>query len=142
MATSAESQDEADEVALVRRSLRGVGWVDRTGTERPIGPDDILVVAPYDNQVAFIEAALPTAHVGTVDRFQGQEAAVVIHSMTSTSAGNAPRGVSFLHDLHRLDVAVSRARGLAVVVVHSPGLLDAPVRHPAVAAGQRAVPAG
>ena len=90
----------------------------------------VLVVAPYNAQVALIKAALPAgARVGTVDKFQGQEAPVVIYSMTSTSADDAPRGVSFLYDLNRLNVAVSRAQALAVVVL-SPLLLDAPVRTP------------
>ena len=69
------------------------------------------------------------ARVGTVDKFQGQEAPVVLYSMTSTSADDAPRGVSFLYDLNRLNVAISRAQALAVVVL-SPELLDAPVRTP------------
>src|SRR3954470_1162523 len=100
------------------------------GVERPIGIDDVLVVAPYNNQVALIRRLLPdAARVGTVDKFQGQEAPVVLYSMTSTSAEDAPRGVSFLYDLNRLNVAVSRAKALAVVVM-SEELLDAPVRTP------------
>ncbi|SDC77051.1 uncharacterized protein SAMN05660690_2479 [Geodermatophilus telluris] len=127
---AASSREEAAEVAAVWRSLQGVGWVDSEGSERPIGPDDVLVVAPYNNQVALIRSLLPDgARVGTVDRFQGQEAPVVVYSTTSTSADDAPRGVSFLYDLNRLNVAVSRAKALAVVVM-SPLLLDAQVRTP------------
>lgn len=127
---SASSQEEAAEVAAVWQSLQDVGWVDAEGAERPIGPDDVLVVAPYNNQVALIRSLLPDgARVGTVDRFQGQEAPVVVYSTTSTSAEEAPRGVSFLYDLNRLNVAVSRAKALAVVVM-SPLLLDAAVRTP------------
>ncbi|MGY1833171.1 TM0106 family RecB-like putative nuclease [Geodermatophilus sp. SYSU D01180] len=127
---SASSTEEAAEVAAVWRSLQGVGWVDAEGAERPIGPNDVLVVAPYNNQVALIRSLLPDgARVGTVDRFQGQEAPVVVYSTTSTSADEAPRGVSFLYDLNRLNVAVSRAKALAVVVM-SPLLLDAQVRTP------------
>jgi uncharacterized protein len=127
---SASSVEEAREVAAVWESLQGVGWVDHEGAERPIGPDDVLVVAPYNNQVALIRSLLPDgARVGTVDRFQGQEAPVVVYSTTSTSADEAPRGVSFLYDLNRLNVAVSRAKALAVVVM-SPLLLDAQVRTP------------
>ena len=97
---------------------------------RRSGRTQVLVVAPYNAQVALIKAALPGgARVGTVDKFQGQEAPVVIYSMTSTSADDAPRGVVFLYDLNRLNVAVSRAQALAVVVL-SPLLLDAPVRTP------------
>jgi uncharacterized protein len=128
--SAASSIDEAQAVAELWRSLQGVGWVDAEGVERSIGVEDVLVVAPYNNQVALIRGLLPDgARVGTVDKFQGQEAPVVLYSMTSTSAEDAPRGVSFLYDLHRLNVAVSRAKALAVVVM-SEELLDAPVRMP------------
>ncbi len=74
--------------------------------------------------------ALPRgARVGTVDKFQGQQAPVVVYSITSSSAEDAPRGVGFLYDIHRLNVAVSRAQALAVVVL-SPALLDAAVASP------------
>ncbi|MGR6965266.1 TM0106 family RecB-like putative nuclease [Geodermatophilus sp. URMC 61] len=126
----AASPDEASAVAGLWHSLQGVGWTDAAGERSTIGPDDVLVVAPYNNQVALIRRALPHgARVGTVDKFQGQEAPVVVYSMTSTSAEDAPRGVSFLYDLHRLNVAVSRAKALAVVVM-SEELLDAAVRTP------------
>ncbi|WP_346619253.1 ATP-binding protein [Blastococcus montanus] len=123
-------QQEADAVARLWRSVQGSTWRNHLGEEAPVGPSDVLVVAPYNAQVALIKAALPDrARVGTVDKFQGQEAPVVLYSMTSTSADDAPRGVSFLYDLNRLNVAVSRAQALAVVVL-SPLLLDAPVRTP------------
>ncbi|MFD2093996.1 DEAD/DEAH box helicase [Blastococcus deserti] len=124
------SPQEADAVARLWQSVQGSTWRNHLGAEAPIGPADVLVVAPYNVQVALIKASLPDgARVGTVDKFQGQEAPVVIYSMTSTSADEAPRGVSFLYDLNRLNVAVSRAQALAVVVL-SPELLDAPVRTP------------
>jgi superfamily I DNA and/or RNA helicase len=125
-----KSQQEADVVARLWQSVQGSSWRNHLGEEARIGPEQVLVVAPYNAQVALIKAALPGgARVGTVDKFQGQEAPVVIYSMTSTSADDAPRGVSFLYDLNRLNVAVSRAQALAVVVL-SPLLLDAPVRTP------------
>jgi predicted RecB family nuclease len=125
-----KSQQEADAVAQLWRSVQGSTWRNHLGHEAPIGPSDVLVVAPYNAQVGLIKAALPDgARVGTVDKFQGQEAPLVIYSMTSTSADDAPRGVGFLYDLNRLNVAVSRAQALAVVVL-SPLLLDAPVRTP------------
>ncbi|MGY1771950.1 TM0106 family RecB-like putative nuclease [Blastococcus sp. SYSU D00813] len=127
---AAASDDEAAAVAELWRSLQGVGWVDAAGKRALIGPEDVLVVAPYNNQVARIRGLLPAgARVGTVDKFQGQEAPVVVYSMTSTSAEDAPRGISFLYDLNRLNVAVSRAKALAVVVM-SEELLDAAVRTP------------
>jgi len=91
--------------------------------------DDVLIVAPYNNQVGLLRQALPQARVGTVDKFQGQQAPVVIYSMTSSTADDAPRGVGFLYDTHRLNVAVSRAQAMAIVVM-SPRLLDAAVATP------------
>ncbi|SOE03495.1 TM0106 family RecB-like putative nuclease [Blastococcus haudaquaticus] len=130
MTCADKSQQEADAVARLWRSVQGSIWRNHLGKEARIGPSDVLVVAPYNAQVALIKAALPAgARVGTVDKFQGQEAPVVIYSMTSTSADEAPRGVSFLYDPNRLNVAVSRAQALACVVL-SPLLLDAPVRTP------------
>ena len=117
-------------MARLWASVQGTRWRNHEGTESVIGPSDVLVVAPYNAQVRQIRNVLPDgARVGTVDKFQGQEAPVVIYSMTSTSADDAPRGVGFLYDLNRLNVAVSRAQALAVVVL-SPLLLDAPVRNP------------
>jgi hypothetical protein len=126
----AKAPTEALRVSELWRSLQGVSTVDKQGRSRPIGASDVLVVAPYNNQVAEIRRLLPEgARVGTVDKFQGQEAPVVIYSMTSSSAATAPRGLDFLFDLHRLNVAISRAEALAVVVL-SPALLDAPVHSP------------
>jgi superfamily I DNA and/or RNA helicase len=125
-----KSEQEADVVARLWQSVQGSTWRNHLGEESRIGVDQVLVVAPYNLQVALIQSKLPQgARVGTVDKFQGQEAPVVIYSMTSTSADDAPRGVGFLYDLNRLNVAVSRAQALAVVVL-SPLLLDAPVRNP------------
>ncbi|SFE52649.1 TM0106 family RecB-like putative nuclease [Blastococcus tunisiensis] len=125
-----KSQQEADVVAGLWRSVQGSTWRNHLGEEALIGPEQVLVVAPYNAQVALIKAALPEgARVGTVDKFQGQEAPVVIYSMTSTSADDAPRGIGFLYDLNRLNVAVSRAQALACVVL-SPLLMDAPARTP------------
>jgi superfamily I DNA and/or RNA helicase len=124
------SRQEADVVRdLVADLLRG-SWTSADGVCAPIDLDDILVVAPYNAHVATLAAALPHgARVGTVDKFQGQQGAVVIYSMASTTAALAPRGVSFLYDLHRLNVAISRARAMAVVV-GSPLLTDAEVHTP------------
>jgi uncharacterized protein len=126
---AAKSTAEARAVQELWESFQGAEYVDSEGVARRMGPADVLVVAPYNNQVGEILRLLPQARVGTVDRFQGQEAPVVLYSMTSSSADDAPRGVEFLYDLHRLNVAVSRAQALAVVVM-SPTLLDASVRTP------------
>ncbi|MEO6143851.1 MAG: TM0106 family RecB-like putative nuclease [Dermatophilaceae bacterium] len=124
------SDEEADAVAgLIADVCRGT-WFDVFGVEQPMTLDDVLVVAPYNRHVARLVDKLPRgARVGTVDKFQGQQAPVVIYSMASSSAADAPRGVDFLFDLHRLNVAVSRAKALTVIVA-SPDLLDAEVHTP------------
>ena len=92
-------------------------WTFRDGTVRSLGLSDILVVAPYNAQVSALPEALPEGtRVGTVDKFQGQQAPVVIYSMTSSSAEDAPRGMDFLYSANRLNVATSRAMCLVVVV--------------------------
>ena len=77
----------------------------------------ILVTAPYNVQVNLLEQRLKgKARVGTVDRFQGQEAPIAIHSLTASSGDNAPRGIDFLLEPNRLNVAISRAQCLSIIV--------------------------
>jgi predicted RecB family nuclease len=126
---SASDQEAVVVAALVADVCRGT-WFDAGGAQRRLTLDDVLVVAPYNRHVARLVDRLPAgARVGTVDKFQGQQAPVVIYSMASSSAAEAPRGVDFLYDLHRLNVAVSRAKALTCVVA-SPDLLDAEVHTP------------
>jgi uncharacterized protein len=110
----------AEEVTVVDRMVRdlvGKEWTDRFGVTRPLELADVLVVTPYNAQVAKLTDALPAgARVGTVDKFQGQEAPVVIYSMATSTADDVPRGMEFLYDLHRFNVAVSRAQAVSVVV--------------------------
>jgi predicted RecB family nuclease len=102
----------------------------RDGSERALTERDVLVVAPYNVQVAALRRALPPGvKVGTVDKVQGDEAPVVIYSMTSSSAEDAPRGLEFLFSRNRLNVAVSRAQALCVVVA-SPELGRAACKTP------------
>lgn len=123
---SQKSAAEAERLAELYGALLGEHWIDRDGGRRVIGTDDILVVSPYNMQVALLSDALPAgARVGTVDKFQGQEAAVVLVSMTTSSAEEIPRGVEFLFSRNRLNVAVSRARCLAVEFA-SPKLFEVP----------------
>lgn len=125
-----ESEEEADAIAALVRALLAQSWRDREGASRPLTLADILVVAPYNAQVALIRERLPDgARVGTVDKFQGQEAPVVIYSMTTSSPEDAPRGMSFLYSPNRLNVATSRARCL-VIVVASPLLFAPECRSP------------
>ena len=128
------SPEEAREVARLAAQLTGRTWRDKDGTERSTEPPDILIVTPYNAQIRAIQKALtasgqPGFRVGTVDKFQGQEAPVVIYSMATSSADEAPRGLDFLYDPHRLNVATSRARALAIIVA-SPDLIRVSCRTP------------
>jgi uncharacterized protein len=128
----ATAPEEVEAVARIVRSLLapGVRWRPASGAARDLEPDDILVVAPYNAQVAALRRRLQDLkvhRVGTVDRFQGQEAAVAIYSCTSSSPEDAPRGLSFLYDPHRFNVATSRARAVAIVVA-SPRVFTAECR--------------
>jgi superfamily I DNA and/or RNA helicase len=89
--------------------------------QHPLTIDDILIVAPYNDQVKRLTDRLPNAKVGTVDKFQGQQAAIVIYSMTTSSPEDAPRGMEFLYNLNRFNVATSRAQ-CACIVVGNPRL--------------------
>lgn len=127
-----ESIEEAETLAGLVRSLidRESYWTDRHGERRRVTLDDVLVVAAYNAQVAEIARLLPAgARVGTVDKFQGQEAAVSIYSMATSSPAEAPRGMEFLYSLNRLNVATSRARCLTVLVA-SPELIRVACRTP------------
>jgi predicted RecB family nuclease len=126
---SQSSPEEAEVIAVSCRELLGGATVTGSdGVTRPLNEEDILVVAPYNLAVRCIREQLPAGvRVGTVDRFQGQEAPVVFYAMTCSAGEEAPRGIDFLFDDHRLNVAVSRAQCLAILV-QSPRLLDADCR--------------
>jgi predicted RecB family nuclease len=117
------SQEEVEIVrSLVRKlTAAGVLWRDAQGWERSIALEDILVVAPYNAQVADLSVALPGARIGTVDKFQGQEAPIVIYSMTTSSPEDVPRGMEFFYSPNRINVATSRAR-CACILVGNPRL--------------------
>ncbi len=124
-----ESVDEAQALAtivgdLLRHEAR---WTDRDGRVKPVELGDIVIVAPYNAHVERIagvlaDAGYPGARVGTVDKFQGQEAPISIYSMATSTPEDAPRGMEFLYSLNRLNVATSRARCVAIVVA-SPELV-------------------
>lgn len=123
-----KSVEEAERLCAVYRDLIGLAWIDRDGVEKPIGVDDILVVSPYNMQVNLLRGVLPDgACIGTVDKFQGQEAAIVLVSMAASNGERIPRGIEFLFSPNRLNVAISRARCLAVVFA-SPRLLETACR--------------
>jgi superfamily I DNA and/or RNA helicase len=91
--------------------------------------DDVLIVAPYNAQVSEIAERIPGARVGTVDKFQGQEAPVVIYSMATSSPEEAPHGLEFLFSRNRLNVATSRARCICILV-GNPELFEIECRTP------------
>jgi uncharacterized protein len=124
-----ESIEEAEVIAgLVRELLHAEArWTDREGASHAIGLEDIVIVAPYNAHVeriakAIADAGHPGARVGTVDRFQGQEAPISIYAMATSTPELAPRGMEFLYSMNRLNVATSRAR-CAAIVVASPALV-------------------
>jgi predicted RecB family nuclease len=125
-----------EEVEVVDRIVAGLlragaRWIDSRGDPRPMTANDILVVAPYNAQVALLgERLVPRGiRVGTVDKFQGQEAPVVIYSMATSTPEDAPRGMEFLYSLNRLNVATSRAR-CACILVANPRLFEPECKSP------------
>jgi predicted RecB family nuclease len=125
------SPEEADAVRdLVTDILEGgTTWMNRDDVEAPIELKDILIIAPYNAQVFELQERIPGARVGTVDKFQGQEAPIVIYSVTTSSHLDAPRGMEFLYSANRLNVATSRAKCICVVVA-SPRVFEAECRTP------------
>ena len=124
----------AEEVEVVARIvdgllMPGVKWFRSLGNSRQLKEEDILIVAPYNAQVADLSLCLPKMRIGTVDKFQGQEAPIVIYSLTTSSPEDAPRGMEFLYSLNRLNVATSRAMS-NVILVGSQRLFEPDCRTP------------
>ena len=128
---SSESPEEAEQLATLVRFLFDAdpAYTDAEGSTHSLDGSDVLVITPYNAQVRAIRVALPDFRVGTVDKFQGQEAPIAIYSMATSSGAEAPRGMEFLYSLNRLNVATSRAQCLAVVVA-SPALVGVRCRTP------------
>ena len=125
---SQKSVEEGSVIKARYEELLGQSFIDADGRGRSLDVQDILVVSPYNVQVNHLRAILPDgARVGTVDKFQGQEAPVVLVSMVTSTAEDLPRHMEFLFSRNRLNVAISRAQCLAVVVLN-PRLLEAPCR--------------
>lgn len=127
-ANTQSSEEEANAVEAIVGGLVGGTFTDRHGVARTLGVADVLVVSPYNAQVRLLKRRLrarfgDAVRVGTVDKFQGQEAAAVIYSLATSSADDAPRGADFLFEENRFNVAISRGRALAVLVC-SPRLLE------------------
>jgi uncharacterized protein len=127
----ARSDEEVEAIAALLAELADgeAAWRDKRGREAPLTRADVMVVAPYNAQVTALAGALPGVRVGTVDKFQGQEAPVVIVSLTTSTADDAPRGMDFLYSANRLNVATSRAKALCILV-GSPRLFEPDCRTP------------
>ena len=125
------SREEAKAIATLVKGIlaKKAIWVDGDGAEHPITLDDILIIAPYNAQVFEIQQRLPGARVGTVDKFQGQQAPIAIYSTATSSHADAPRGMEFLYSLNRLNVATSRAKCISIMV-SSPRIFEAECRTP------------
>lgn len=125
------SIEEAEVVKVIVDQLLGsnMHWTNRMGETAPLTIDDIIIIAPYNAQVFEIQQRVLGAHVGTVDKFQGQEAAVAIYSMATSSYADAPRGMEFLYSANRLNVAISRAKCMAILVA-SPQIFEAECKSP------------
>jgi uncharacterized protein len=126
------STEEAQAAAAEIRKMVGASWTNRDGQTGPLREENFMVVAPYNAQVRRLRDALRaeglgSVPVGTVDKFQGREAAIVFYSMATSSAEDIPRSLEFLFSRNRLNVAVSRAMCLAFVVA-SPRLLESRAR--------------
>lgn len=129
---SGNAQRSAEEALViveeVARLLADGRYVDCDGVAHPLEPRDILVVAPYNMQVRCLLEHLPAGvEAGTVDKFQGREAPIVFFSLATSSGENVPRDLTFLFSRNRLNVAVSRAKALAILVA-SPRLLEVSCR--------------
>jgi predicted RecB family nuclease len=123
--------EEADAVATIVDDIikSKATWVDRDGQERFVTLDDILIITPYNAQVFEIQQRLAGARVGTVDKFQGQQAPIAIYSTATSSHADAPRGMEFLYSLNRLNVATSRAKCVSILVA-SPQIFEAECKTP------------
>ncbi|MDX8389380.1 MAG: TM0106 family RecB-like putative nuclease, partial [Mariprofundaceae bacterium] len=114
------SDEEVVTIQKLAKKLIGREFVNGSEVTRPIAWDDMLFIAPYNHQVSKLKAILgDEAKVGSVDKFQGQEAPIVFLSMCASDANDSPRGMEFLFDRHRINVAVSRAQCLVIVVASS-----------------------
>ena len=127
---NASPEEAAGIEALVNRILQNEPtWTNRINDTNPLTINDILVITPYNAQVFEIQQRLPDIRVGTVDKFQGQEAPIAIYSTATSTQADAPRGMEFLYNLNRFNVATSRAK-CACVLVSSPRLMEAECRTP------------
>jgi hypothetical protein len=117
------TSSSAEEVEVIKNIIEDltkgdVFWFDEENVERKVTNGDIKVITPYNAQVQLLLEKVPMVAVGTVDKFQGQEAPIIIYSVATSSPQDAPRGMSFLYSPNRFNVAVSRARCIFILVAN------------------------
>jgi len=119
------SEEEVEKVVSIVDNLldNNVYWIDFEKQKHKLNSHHIKIISPYNAQVELLKAALPNFQIGTVDKFQGQEAPVIIFSMATSTPEDAPRGMEFLYSLNRFNVAVSRARAVFILVAN-PSLFE------------------
>jgi uncharacterized protein len=123
-----QSDEEVERVKAIYLDMIGRAYTTKEDCTRPLKLEDFLFIAPYNAQVRALQAALPAgARVGSVDKFQGQQAPVCILSLCSSYGEYGSRGLSFILDRNRINVAISRAQCLAVVVA-DPRIANSPAR--------------
>jgi uncharacterized protein len=125
------SAEEVERVVQIVNELLSsqLSWVNSNAEREPLTAANIKIISPYNAQVNALHRSLPAIEIGTVDKFQGQEAGVIILSMATSRPEDAPRGMEFLYSLNRLNVAVSRARAVFILVA-SPALFEPECRSP------------
>jgi len=130
-AYQSRAPEEVDAIAALVAELTadGVRYRNADGEESPLTRADLMIVAPYNAQVTALAERLPDVRIGTVDKFQGQQAPVVIVSLTTSAPEDAPRGMDFLYSANRLNVATSRAKALCILV-GNPRLFEPDCRTP------------
>jgi predicted RecB family nuclease len=130
-AWQSRAPEEVEAIAALVAALTadGVRYRNADDEEAPLTAADLMIVAPYNAQVTALAERLPGLRIGTVDKFQGQQAPVVIVSLTTSTPEDAPRGMDFLYSANRLNVATSRAKALCILV-GSPRLFEPDCRTP------------
>jgi len=128
---SNSSSEEVEKVVEIVKDLTAgdVSFINEEGEESVLTVNEIKIITPYNAQVYAIKQRLPSLEVGTVDKFQGQEAPVIIYSMATSSIEDAPRGMDFLFSPNRFNVAVSRAR-TRFILVANPAIFEAECKSP------------
>ena len=130
-ANQSRSVEEVEAIASIvaKVTADGVRYRNVDDEEAPLTAAHLMIVAPYNAQVTALAERLPNLRIGTVDKFQGQEAPVVIVSLTTSAPEDAPRGMDFLYSANRLNVATSRAKALCILV-GNPRLFEPDCRTP------------